>query len=135
METPVAHIVVVRRNGKDGGRFPLAKAQAVIGRSLDCDIRIQLPSVSQNHARLSIQNNRVFLEHVSEKGRTDVIRPAQSLHAAASTKQERALTFGQQPVELPHGCVFQVTDRQFRLEYSNPQEESVKENTDRVENQ
>ena len=66
-------IVVLKRNGDDGSSFPLAEKQCLFGRlyqsSLafhailnevfrhpDCDIRIQLPHVSQQHAMVSVDD-------------------------------------------------------------------------------
>lgn len=48
-------MVVIRRNGKDGGHFPLSRGQATIGRHEGCDIRIALPWVSRKHAELRVE--------------------------------------------------------------------------------
>lgn len=45
-------IVVLKRSGKDGKMFPLIENQCTFGRDGDCDIRIQLPNVSQFHTEL-----------------------------------------------------------------------------------
>ncbi len=56
---PVGKVVVVRKTGRDGGHFPLAKGTATIGRLESCDIRIALPYVSRKHAELRVENGKV----------------------------------------------------------------------------
>jgi pSer/pThr/pTyr-binding forkhead associated (FHA) protein len=58
-EAPVGTVVVVRKSGRDGGRFPLAKGTATIGRLETCDIRIALPYVSRKHAELRVEDGKV----------------------------------------------------------------------------
>lgn len=55
----VGTVVVVRKSGRDGGRFPLAKGTATIGRLESCDIRIALPYVSRKHAELRVEDGKV----------------------------------------------------------------------------
>lgn len=55
----VGVVVVVRKSGRDGGRFPLAKGTATIGRLESCDIRIALPYVSRKHAELRVEDGKV----------------------------------------------------------------------------
>lgn len=55
----VGVVVVVRKSGRDGGRFPLAKGTAIIGRLESCDIRIALPYVSRKHAELRVEDGKV----------------------------------------------------------------------------
>ena len=51
-------IVVIKRNGEDGAHFPLVQAACHFGRSNDCDIRIQLPMVSKEHARIDVTEQK-----------------------------------------------------------------------------
>ena len=39
----VGSVVVIRRSGKDGGRYPLAKSRATIGRSVP-PVRVSSPA-------------------------------------------------------------------------------------------
>lgn len=55
----VGAVVVVRKSGRDGGRFPLARGTATIGRLESCDIRIALPYVSRKHAELRVEDGKV----------------------------------------------------------------------------
>lgn len=58
-EGPVGTVIVVRKSGRDGGRFPLEKGTAIIGRLESCDIRIALPYVSRKHAELRVEDGKV----------------------------------------------------------------------------
>eukprot|EP00051_Salpingoeca_urceolata_P005580 m.74565 g.74565 ORF g.74565 m.74565 type:complete len:66 (+) comp14443_c0_seq3:88-285(+) len=54
-------IVVIKRSGKDGPKFPLMDSACVFGRHLDCDIRIQKPEVSNQHARIQVDEDSKVL--------------------------------------------------------------------------
>ena len=57
------HIVVIRRSGVDGSIFPLVSSECLLGRAEGCDIRVQLPTVSREHCRISVNQS----EQVSKK--------------------------------------------------------------------
>ena len=50
-------IVVIRRTGLDGSIFPLVSSECLLGRSEHCDIRVQLPTVSGEHCKITINNS------------------------------------------------------------------------------
>ncbi len=50
-------VMVIKRDGKDGGCLRLRKKKCIIGRNLDCDIRIQLPNVDAQHAELFLDDD------------------------------------------------------------------------------
>ena len=55
-------IVVIRRSGVDGSIFPLVSSECLLGRADGCDIRIQLPTVSREHCKISVnQSDQVRL--------------------------------------------------------------------------
>lgn len=57
---------------KDGRRVPLKSGENVIGRDLDDGIRIDSPTVSRRHARISIGTNEAILEDLESKNGTFV---------------------------------------------------------------
>ena len=48
-------VIVIKRNGTDGSTFPMVNEECLLGRGEGCDIRIQLPVVSKEHARIKVQ--------------------------------------------------------------------------------
>jgi len=52
--------------------FPIAKAQAVIGRGEDCDLRVPLASVSRRHTRLTLQGDELAVEDLGSSNGTYV---------------------------------------------------------------
>ena len=50
-------IVVIRRSGVDGSIFPLVSSECLLGREEGCDIRVQLPTVSREHCRISVNQS------------------------------------------------------------------------------
>ena len=50
-------IVVIRRSGVDGSIFPLVSSECLLGRADGCDIRIQLPTVSREHCKISVNQS------------------------------------------------------------------------------
>ena len=50
-------IVIIRRNGNEGKRFPLTEKSCIFGRHSNFDIRIQIPEVSKSHAEIYIDDN------------------------------------------------------------------------------
>ena len=50
-------IVVIKRSGVDGSVFPLVNGDCLMGRAEGCDIRVQLPTVSEEHCRVEVNEN------------------------------------------------------------------------------
>ncbi|XP_074401507.1 proliferation marker protein Ki-67 isoform X2 [Zonotrichia albicollis] len=94
-------IVVIKRNGTDGIVFPLTSTSCLFGRKSECDIRMRLPWVSNEHCRIQINENKeAVLTNLSS------VNPTQ-LNGACI----------EQPVLLKHGDVLTIIDRSFRFEY------------------
>lgn len=51
-QLPYGKIIVIKRSGQDSASFDLLDSAYVFGRSESCDIRIQIPSVSEEHCRV-----------------------------------------------------------------------------------
>ncbi|XP_068876385.1 proliferation marker protein Ki-67 isoform X1 [Aphelocoma coerulescens] len=94
-------IVVIKRNGTDGIVFPLTSTSCLFGRKTECDIRMRLPWVSNEHCKIEINENKeAVLTNLS------TVNPTQ-LNGACF----------EQPVLLKHGDVLTIIDRSFRFEY------------------
>ncbi|KAM7047211.1 proliferation marker protein Ki-67 isoform 2-T2 [Acridotheres tristis] len=94
-------IVVIKRNGTDGIVFPLTSTSCLFGRKTECDIRMRLPWVSNEHCKIEINENKeAVLINLS------TVNPTQ-LNGACF----------EQPVLLKHGDVLTIIDRSFRFEY------------------
>ncbi|KAM3666433.1 proliferation marker protein Ki-67 [Ammospiza maritima maritima] len=94
-------IVVIKRNGTDGIVFPLTSTSCLFGRKSECDIRMRLPWVSNEHCRIEVNENKeAVLTNLSS------VNPTQ-LNGACF----------EQPVPLKHGDVLTIIDRSFRFEY------------------
>ena len=65
----VGEVVALRKNGEDGGRFPLGRGTATIGRHEMNDIRIKVPFVSRKHAEIRVEDDgKVRTEGIGGKG-------------------------------------------------------------------
>ena len=97
-------IVVIKRSGADGSSFPLINEECLLGRAEGCDIRIQHPFVSKEHAKLQAQvsNRRVKLIALSKTNKT-------KLNGVAITNGL--------PILLSQDDQFTIGDRHFRWEY------------------
>ncbi|XP_077640872.1 proliferation marker protein Ki-67 [Lonchura striata] len=94
-------IIVIKRNGTDGIVFPLTSTSCLFGRKTECDIRMRLPWVSNEHCKIEINENKeAVLTNLSS------VNPTQ-LNGACF----------EQPVPLKHGDVLTIIDRSFRFEY------------------
>ncbi|XP_037997280.1 proliferation marker protein Ki-67 isoform X2 [Motacilla alba alba] len=94
-------IIVIKRNGTDGIVFPLTSTSCLFGRKTECDIRMRLPWVSNEHCKIEINENKeAVLTNLSS------VNPTQ-LNGAGF----------EQPVPLKHGDVLTIIDRSFRFEY------------------
>ncbi|XP_077062241.1 uncharacterized protein LOC143714734 isoform X2 [Siphateles boraxobius] len=96
-------IVVIKSNGEDGTEFPL-KGSFLFGRKLDCDIRIQLPQVSDEHCKIELnENNELILTNLSSGNPT-------CINGQVLNQSER----------LKHGDRITIIDRSYRFEYPPP---------------
>lgn len=60
-------------NGPETGKiYPLANGEHVLGRHPDCDIVIDVGTVSKQHCRLTVKGNQVFLEDLNARNGTYV---------------------------------------------------------------
>nr|XP_044998014.1 proliferation marker protein Ki-67 isoform X2 [Jaculus jaculus] len=101
---PAGRLVTIRRSGDDGAHFPLSLRSCLLGRSIECDIRIQLPVVSKQHCKIEVEDQGVILYNFSSTNPTQVNGSAIC-----------------EPVRLKHGDVITIIDRSFRYEDEGPQ--------------
>ena len=108
----LGHVVVIRRDGKDGGKFPVNR-DIMIGRHEQCHIRISLSTVSRRHSLLRIDSNerKVYLRNMSMTNPTH-------LNDKSVTGLDAC---------LQHLDVLKIGDRQFRWEYTADILEKFKE--------
>ena len=99
----LGHVVVVRRDGKDGGKFPVNR-DIMIGRHEQCHIRISLSTVSRRHSLLRIDSDegKVYLRNMSMTNPTH-------LNDKSVTGLDAC---------LQHLDILKIGDRQFRWEYT-----------------
>ncbi|XP_075828705.1 proliferation marker protein Ki-67 isoform X4 [Microtus pennsylvanicus] len=102
-----ARLVTIKRSGDDGAHFPLTLSSCLFGRSIECDIRIQLPVVSKKHCKIEINDQQAILHNFSSTNPTQV---------NGATVDE--------PVQLKHGDIITIIDRSFRYENGNHEDGS-----------
>lgn len=103
------NITVINRDGIDHNVFPLTRQKCRIGRELDCDIRIQRPTVSKEHAIISIENDKVYLQNLSENGLLLCGKFIGKTNPETKQNMEKIL--------LNDGDVFTISGRSFRFNY------------------
>ncbi|XP_074088266.1 proliferation marker protein Ki-67 isoform X2 [Macrotis lagotis] len=101
----VGYVVIVRRSGNDGFRYPLTQATCLLGRSAECDIRLQLPGVAKQQCKIE------FNQHLKEEA------VLTNLNSENPTLLN-GITFCH-PTKLEHGDIITIFDRSFRFEYEN----------------
>uniref|UniRef100_A0A4W2DW70 FHA domain-containing protein n=1 Tax=Bos indicus x Bos taurus TaxID=30522 RepID=A0A4W2DW70_BOBOX len=104
---PTRRLVTIKRSGVDGPHFPLSLSTCLFGRSIECDIRIQLPVVSKQHCKIEISEQEAVLFNFSSTNPTQI----------------NGSTFDK-PVQLKHGDVITIVDRSFRYENESHQDGS-----------
>nr|XP_020735002.1 proliferation marker protein Ki-67 isoform X4 [Odocoileus virginianus texanus] len=104
---PTRRLVTIKRSGVDGPHFPLSLSTCLFGRSIECDIRIQLPVVSKQHCKIEISEQEAVLFNFSSTNPTQI----------------NGSTFDK-PVQLKHGDVITIVDRSFRYEHESHQDAS-----------
>jgi DNA-binding winged helix-turn-helix (wHTH) protein len=51
-------------------RYPLKEGQNVVGRADDCEVSLELPSISRHHAVITVDGNRITLRDLRSKNGT-----------------------------------------------------------------
>lgn len=64
-------LVMLRRDG-EARSFSISKDVTILGRGLECDLRIALPEISRRHARLVKSDVEVVLEDLGSANGTKV---------------------------------------------------------------
>ncbi|GMH77649.1 hypothetical protein TrST_g297 [Triparma strigata] len=102
----IGQITVIKRSGRDGATLDWQqdKSTLLIGRHEDCDIRVQLPTVSRRHASF------VFDEKSSIVSIKD--------HSSVNTTTVNNIPIKGKTV-IKHGDKITFGDRSFRFEYSS----------------
>ena len=122
-------VTAIRKDGRDGGKFQIRNTLTTFGRyalrckrigrvqgpfsfnhcglqmyrAPKCDIRIQLPCVSKQHAQIIVDENRkIWLENVSKTNSTE-------LNGVSIEKKTL----------VENNNVFLIGRRSFRVEYGN----------------
>nr|BAA78329.1 chmadrin (short type) [Potorous tridactylus] len=97
------YIVIIKRTGSEGHRYPLSQRECLFGRGTECDIRLQLPVVSKQQCKIEFNEQ---LEAILI-----------NLNSANPTQLNGATFY--HPVKLEHGDLITIFDRSFRFEYEN----------------
>ncbi|PNF39680.1 hypothetical protein B7P43_G05627 [Cryptotermes secundus] len=99
------HLIIIKRDGKDGSVYPVTTTTCSVGRGLQNDIRIHVQSVSQEHCKIY----------------TSDFQPAilKNLSSTNPTKVNNA-PIGENEHHLEHGDVITTGERSFRWEYLPP---------------
>jgi pSer/pThr/pTyr-binding forkhead associated (FHA) protein len=106
----IADIIVINKNGSEGKSFPLIDKKCVFGRMIDCDIRLQLPTVSKRHCVIEFdENGCAWLDDLSTNG-TMVNQNMMKRHM------------------LCDGDIITIGDRSFRFYYNPSQVEVASKN-------
>ncbi|KAB7498399.1 Antigen KI-67 [Armadillidium nasatum] len=98
------YVVVIKRAGGDYTSYPLTTKRCIIGKNNDCDIRIQLPSVSKLHCKIEVDDaGKAYITNLNRNN---------------STLLNDEKIPSEQPIDLYHNDVIIIADRKFRWEYS-----------------
>ncbi|MCI0697156.1 FHA domain-containing protein [candidate division KSB1 bacterium] len=73
---PPDFILEIKPSAQGGPAFSLKPGENLIGRSPECEIIINDPSISRRHAALTVQSGRVFLKDLGSKNHTFVDKQA-----------------------------------------------------------
>ncbi|XP_036592039.1 proliferation marker protein Ki-67 [Trichosurus vulpecula] len=101
---PFGYVIIIKRTGTDGYRYPLNQTTCLFGRDTECDIRLQLPVVSKQQCKIEFNepHDEAVLINLN----------------SANPTQLNGATFSH-PVKLQHGDLITIFDRSFRFEYEN----------------
>ena len=98
-------VIVIKKNGIDGDKYPMVNDECLLGRGEGCDIRIELPGASKEHARIKVQaysHRKVYITALSKTN---------------ATKMNNKVLENEVPHLLQHNDVFTIADRSFRWEF------------------
>ena len=98
-------VIVIKKNGTDGDKYPMVNDECLLGRGEGCDIRIELPGASKEHARIKVQaysHRKVYITALSKTN---------------ATKMNNKVLENEVPHLLQHNDVFTIADRSFRWEF------------------
>ena len=94
------HIVLQMKDGSAGPPYPLEERRYLIGRQSYCDIRVQAPTVSREHAQIQVDDNdHVWLVNLSQN---NPVKVNGAVHLAR--------------VRLSNGDQFTIGERIFTFE-------------------
>nr|XP_039250662.1 proliferation marker protein Ki-67-like [Styela clava] len=94
-------ITVIKRNGTSGSQYPVTNNNCTFGRDADCEIRIQLPTVSDRECKLQADENGNFvLSKINQEGELLVNNKEVNNDAT-----------------INHNDVLTIAGRSFRFEY------------------
>ena len=79
-------------------RIPLVEGEWVVGSAPDCDIRITHPTVSRNHARLTVSDDGVFIEDLESSNGTRI--NGESVRGTIELTHEKSIRLGSAAVEI-----------------------------------
>jgi pSer/pThr/pTyr-binding forkhead associated (FHA) protein len=69
---PPNFILEIKRSAQDGQTFSLKPGENLVGRSPECEIIVNDPSLSRRHAALIVQSGKVLLKDLGSKNHTFV---------------------------------------------------------------
>ena len=85
-------ILEIRPSAQDSQTFSLKPGENLIGRSPECEIIINEPSISRRHAALTVQGGRILLKDLGSRNHTFV--DAQAVGAEMEILPGTCLSFG-----------------------------------------
>ena len=103
---PYGKIVVIKRSGQDSASFELVDISYLFGRSESCDIRIQIPTVSEEHCRIHWDSalGVALVQCLSAAG---VLVKRGGIDSRVAVGEDKSLL---------HGDIITIVERSFRYE-------------------
>jgi pSer/pThr/pTyr-binding forkhead associated (FHA) protein len=103
---PYGKIIVIKRSGQDSASFELVDNSYLFGRSESCDIRIQIPAVSEEHCRV-YWDNAVGIAMVQCLSAAGVFVKRNGIDSTVAVGENKSLLSGD---------VITIVERSFRYE-------------------
>jgi pSer/pThr/pTyr-binding forkhead associated (FHA) protein len=122
-EASFGHIVLQMKDGSAGPPYPLEERRYLIGRQSYCDIRVQAPTVSREHAQIQVDDNdHVWLVNLSQNNPVKVngvvhLARVQLSNGDQFTIGERIFTFERQQTS----AVEQTVSTAMSSKYKSPE--------------
>jgi pSer/pThr/pTyr-binding forkhead associated (FHA) protein len=95
---PSDFILEIKHSAQGGQTFSLKPGENLIGRSPECEIIINDPSISRRHAALTVQAGRILLKDLGSKNHTFV--DAQAVGVEMEILPGASLSFGKVEAQL-----------------------------------